>query len=96
MQGPKSAVFTTVRARNGHLFYLDKHLAKLKQHGEILGISIPEIIIPEGLEECWLAETDRMGLRSLEPLLIGWEPKDWLVEQIAKKSPCNHQLNLFN
>ena len=35
MQGPKSAVFTTVRARNGHLFHLDKHLARLERHGKI-------------------------------------------------------------
>jgi len=62
MQGPKSAVFTTVRARNGHLFYLDKHLAKLKRHGEILGISIPEIIIPEGLEGLVRIQVDGNGV----------------------------------
>ena len=50
MQGPKSAVFTTVRARNGYLFHLDKHLARLARHGEILGIIIPEINIQENLE----------------------------------------------
>jgi len=50
MQGPMSAVFTTVRARNGQLFHLDEHLARLEQHGKILGIVIPEINIPENLE----------------------------------------------
>ena len=50
MEGPKSAVFTTVRARNGHLFHLDLHLARLSRHAAVLGISIPEIEIPEGLE----------------------------------------------
>lgn len=50
MQGPKSSVFTTVRARDGHLFHLDKHLARLARHGEILGIKIPKIDIPKDLE----------------------------------------------
>ncbi len=50
MRGPKSAVFTTVRARDGHLFHLDLHLERLRKHAEILGISVPEFVIPEGLE----------------------------------------------
>ena len=50
MEGPKSAVFTTVRARDGHLFHLDMHLARLAKHADILGITIPEFEIPEGLD----------------------------------------------
>ena len=38
MVGPKSAVFTTVRARDGKLFHLEKHLARLTRHAEKLGI----------------------------------------------------------
>ena len=49
MPGPKSAVFTTVRARDGHYFHLGFHLARLKRHGEILGINVPDIILPENL-----------------------------------------------
>lgn len=48
--GPKSAVFTTVRAREGHLFHLNLHLERLSRHAEILGIKIPEIEIPNGLD----------------------------------------------
>lgn len=50
MVGPKSAVFTTVRARNGELFHLDLHLERLAKHAEILGIKVPEVIIPSELE----------------------------------------------
>ena len=50
MEGPKSAVFTTVRARDGHLFHLDYHLTRLSRHAEKLGIEIPDFDIPEGLE----------------------------------------------
>ena len=50
MQGPKSAVFTTVRARDGKLFHLEKHLARLTRHAEKLGIEIPDFEIPDGLE----------------------------------------------
>ena len=50
MEGPKSAVFTTVRARDGHLFHLDMHLARLAKHADILGITVPNFEIPEGLD----------------------------------------------
>ena len=50
MVGPKSAVFTTVRARNGELFHLDLHLERLAKHAKILGIEVPEVIIPSELE----------------------------------------------
>ena len=48
--GPKSAVFTTVRAREGHLFHLNLHLERLSRHAEILGIKVPEIEIPNNLD----------------------------------------------
>ena len=50
MVGPKSAVFTTVRARKGELFHLDLHLDRLAKHAQILGIKIPEFTVPDGLE----------------------------------------------
>ena len=50
MVGPKSAVFTTVRARKGDLFHLDLHLERLQKHADILGIKIPQLVIPDGLE----------------------------------------------
>ena len=48
--GPKSAVFTTVRAREGHLFHLNLHLERLSRHAEILGIDVPEIEFPNHLD----------------------------------------------
>ena len=48
--GPKSAVFTTVRAREGHLFHLNLHLERLSRHAEILGIEVPDIEIPKNLD----------------------------------------------
>ena len=48
MVGPKSAVFTTVRARKGDLFHLDLHLERLQKHAAILGIKIPQFVIPDG------------------------------------------------
>lgn len=48
--GPKSAVFTTVRAREGRLFHLNLHLERLSRHAEILGIGVPEIEIPKNLD----------------------------------------------
>lgn len=62
MEGPKSAVFTTVRARDGHLFHLDLHLNRLKKHAAVLGISIPEIEVPTGLEGLIRIQVDSNGV----------------------------------
>ena len=61
MVGPKSAVFTTVRARDGHLFHLDYHLARLSRHAEKLGIEIPDFDIPEGLDGLVRIQVDSNG-----------------------------------
>ena len=61
MVGPKSAVFTTVRAREGHLFHIDLHLSRLLRHAEILGIEIPEFDIPPGLEGLIKIQVDESG-----------------------------------
>ena len=62
MEGPKSAVFTTVRARDGHLFHLDLHLNRLKKHAAVLGISIPEIEVPPGLDGLIRIQVDSNGV----------------------------------
>ena len=62
MVGPKSAVFTTVRARKGELFHLDLHLSRLTKHAEILGIKIPEIVLPENLEGLVKIQVDSNGV----------------------------------
>lgn len=60
--GPKSAVFTTVRARGGSLFHLDLHLQRLARHAAVLGIEVPEISIPEGLEGLIRIQIDNGGV----------------------------------
>ena len=41
------------------------------------------VIIPQGLEEPWLAPADGPGLRALEPLLEPWDPGGWSVQPVA-------------
>lgn len=61
-EGPKSAVFTTVRAREGELFHLDLHLERLGRHASILGINIPEIEVPKGLNGLIRIQVDANGV----------------------------------
>jgi putative SOS response-associated peptidase YedK len=35
------------------------------------------VLIPDGLEEAWMAGTDAAGLRALEPLMAPWDPAGW-------------------
>ena len=62
VMGPKSAVFTTVRARDGKLFHLDLHLQRLARHAAVLGIEVPDIEIPEGLEGLIRIQVDTEGV----------------------------------
>jgi len=62
MLGAKSAVFTTVRARNGYLFHLDLHLERLSKHAKILGIELPELNIPKNLEGLVKIQVDSNGV----------------------------------
>ena len=62
LEGPKSSVFTTVRARDGVLFHLDLHVDRLKRHAEVLGINVPEIKIPEGLDGLVRITVDSSGV----------------------------------
>ncbi|SBO44428.1 SOS response-associated peptidase [Cyanobium sp. NIES-981] len=41
-------------------------------------------VIPEGLEQPWLAAGDGAELRALEPLLEPWEPAEWVVEPLPR------------
>ena len=38
------------------------------------------VVIPDGLEDAWLAEAEGHDLRALEPLLTGWDPQGWMVK----------------
>jgi branched-subunit amino acid aminotransferase/4-amino-4-deoxychorismate lyase len=62
VMGPKSAVFTTVRARDGKLFHLDLHLQRLARHAAVLGIEVPDIEIPDGLEGLIRIQVDTEGV----------------------------------
>ena len=58
------------------------------------------VLIPDGLEEAWLAVADGHDLRALEPLLTGWDPQGWIVEPIQsggnEPSPSAVQGSLFD
>ena len=53
------------------------------------------MLIPDGLEEPWLAPTDGPGLRALEPLLEPWDPEGWEVVPPLRSEPEQRQLPLF-
>lgn len=44
------------------------------------------VLIPDGLEEPWLAAADGAALRALEPLLEPWDPAAW--EALEPESPA--------
>ena len=52
------------------------------------------VIIPEGIEEQWTENVkDNDELKGLFPIMMGWSPDDWLIEEL-NKSPTS-QLSLF-
>ncbi len=51
------------------------------------------VIIPDGLEEPWLASADGAGLRALEPLMEPWDPARWEVVELP--GARTRQLPLF-
>ena len=50
------------------------------------------VVIPEGLEEAWMAPVHGQQLRALEPLLAPWDPSGW--EVVNKQS--DGQLSLLS
>ena len=52
------------------------------------------VVIPEGIEEQWTENVkDNDELKGLFPIMMGWSPDDWLIEEL-NKSPTS-QLSLF-
>ena len=51
------------------------------------------VILPDGLEQAWMAPADGPGLRALQPLLSGWDPAGWEVVPPATTAP--RQLSLL-
>ena len=41
------------------------------------------VLIPDGLEEAWLAPADGPALRSLEPLMAPWDPAGWEALKVS-------------
>lgn len=42
------------------------------------------VLIPDGLEQAWLAPVDGAGLRALEPLMAPWDPAAWEAVKLAQ------------
>ena len=62
------------------------------------------VVIPDGLEDAWLAAMDGPDLRALEPLLAPWDPAAWEAVKLeaagpgpapAPATPPASQLDLF-
>ena len=52
------------------------------------------VIIPNGYEEQWTQQVkDAKELKGLVPLIVGWSPNGWLVEDLEKQE--NYQMSLF-
>jgi putative SOS response-associated peptidase YedK len=42
------------------------------------------VLIPDGLEEVWLAPADGLALRALEPLMASWDPAGWEAVRLER------------
>jgi len=52
------------------------------------------VVVPNGFEEQWTEQVkDIDELKGLLPIMLGWHPEGWVVEEIIKK-PAN-QMSLF-
>ena len=52
------------------------------------------VIIPNGIEKQWTEDVkDSDALKGLIPILMGWSPEDWMIEEL-NKSPTS-QMSLF-
>ena len=52
------------------------------------------VIVPNGYEEQWTEQVkDKDELKGLLPIMLGWSPDGWLVEDIEKKE--TDQMSLF-
>ena len=52
------------------------------------------VVVPEGYEEQWTEQVkDTNELKDLLPMMMGWSPQGWLVEDFKKKETV--QISLF-
>ena len=44
------------------------------------------VIVPNGYEEQWTEQVkDADELKGLLPIMMGWAPEGWVVEEVSKK-----------
>ena len=52
------------------------------------------VIVPNGFEEQWTEQVkDADELKGLFPIMTGWSPDGWLLEEVKKKG--TDQMSLF-
>ena len=52
------------------------------------------VIVPNGYEEQWTEQVkDADELKGLLPIMMGWPPDEWIVEEAIKKT--TDQMSLF-
>ena len=52
------------------------------------------VVVPNGYEEQWTEQVkDSYELKSLLPIMMGWSPDRWVVEDLNKKQ--TDQMSLF-
>ena len=52
------------------------------------------VIVPNGYEEQWTEQIkDADELKGLIPIMMGWSPDGWVVEEVNKRS--TNQMSLF-
>ena len=52
------------------------------------------VVVPEGSEEQWTEQVkDNDELKGLSPIMMGWSPEGWVVEDLNKKE--TDQMSLF-
>ena len=52
------------------------------------------VVVPEGYEEQWTKQVKEADdLKGLLPIMMGWSPDGWVVEDLKKKE--NDQMSLF-
>ena len=76
--GPKSAVFTTVRAKKAFV-PSQPALERLSRHAEILGIEVPEIEIPNGLDGLVRIQQAKKVLNSIQFRFI--KKYTWMLKE---------------
>ena len=52
------------------------------------------VVVPNGYEKQWTEQVkDSDELKGLLPIMMGWSPDDWVVEDLNKEE--TGQINLF-